>query len=288
MNNPFEINTPTCISFSGGRTSAYMLYRVLEAHHMSLPTEAVVCFANTGKEEEATLKFIHDCSTNWNVPIVWLEWRDNKVGYEVVSYETAARNGEPFRDMCIKKKALPNGFMRFCTGELKIDIVHKYLKDQNIGTDENPCDQMVGIRSDEQRRVAKMRGSNGAQRKKNWIGDFLTPLADAGVIASHIGDFWESQPFNLNTPMYNGKSFHSNCDLCFHKPVSQLVSLIQEKPERAIWWVEMESYAKENFAKSVIHFSRDHPTYETMAKYSSQQKDMFDPNEEAIACFCGD
>jgi 3'-phosphoadenosine 5'-phosphosulfate sulfotransferase (PAPS reductase)/FAD synthetase len=265
-----------------------MLYKILEAHDMSLPNDAVVCFANTGKEDEATLKFVHDCSVNWNIPIVWLEWRDNKAGYEVVNFETASRNGEPFRDMCIKRKALPNGFMRFCTGELKIDVVHKYLKDSGHGTSEQPCSQMIGIRSDEQRRVVKMRGKSGADHKKDWIGDFLVPLADAGVVSSHIGSFWESQPFNLQTPMYNGKSFHSNCDLCFHKPVAQIVSLIQEKPERAVWWIEMENYAKENFAKSVIHFSRDHPTYSDMAKYSSQQRDMFDANEEAIACFCGD
>jgi len=284
----FLIKDATCISFSGGRTSAYMLWRVLQAHDMSLPKDAVVCFANTGKEDEATLKFVHDCSVNWNIPIVWLEWRDNKKGYEIVNFETASRNGEPFRDMCIKKKALPNGFMRFCTGELKIDVVHKYLKDSGHGSVEQPCSQMIGIRSDEQRRVVKMRGKSGADHKKDWIGDFLVPLADAGVVSSHIGDFWESQPFNLQTPMYNGKSFHSNCDLCFHKPVAQIVSLIQEKPERAVWWVEMETYAKENFAKSVIHFSRDHPTYSDMAKFSSEQRDMFDLNEEAIACFCGD
>ena len=255
---------------------------------MSLPDEAVVCFANTGKEDEATLRFVQDCSKRWNVPIIWLEWRDNNLGYERVTFETASRNGEPFRDMCIKRKALPNGFMRFCTKELKIDIVHNYIKDVGIGTIDNPCAQMVGIRSDEQRRVSKMRGKSGTDHKKDWIGDFLVPLADAGVISTHVGEFWENQSFNLQTPMHNGKSFHSNCDLCFHKPVAQIVSLIQEKPERAVWWVEMESYAKENFAKSVIHFSRDHPTYETMAKFSSQQKDMFDPNEEAIACFCGD
>jgi 3'-phosphoadenosine 5'-phosphosulfate sulfotransferase (PAPS reductase)/FAD synthetase len=286
--NPFKITEPTCISFSGGRTSAYMLYKVLEAHQMSLPPEAVVCFANTGKEEEATLKFVRDCSVNWNVPIVWLEWRDNDLGYEVVNFDTASRNGEPFRDMCIKRKALPNGFMRFCTGELKIDVVHNYLKDNAIGSELSPCDQMVGIRADEQRRVSKMRGSSGAARGKKWIGDFLTPLADAGIVASIVGDFWESQSFNLDTPMVNGRSFHSNCDLCFHKPVAQILSLIQEKPSRATWWVEMEQYAKENFKPSVIHFSRDHPTYEKMAGYGEKQRDMFDANEEAIACFCGD
>lgn len=288
MRNPFEIIEPTCISFSGGRTSAYMLYKVLEANGGTLPDDAVVCFANTGKEDEATLKFVRDCETNWNVPIVWLEWRKNDLGYEVVNFETASRNGEPFRDLCIYKKALPNGFMRFCTGELKIDVVHKYLKDVGIGTPDNPCAQMVGIRSDEQRRVAKMRGKSGADHKKDWIGDFLVPLADSGVVAAHIGSFWQSQSFNLQTPMYNGKSFHSNCDLCFHKPVAQLVSLVRENPNRAVWWIEMEQFAKDNFAKSVIHFSRDHPTYADIAKYANEQGDLFDSNEESIACFCGE
>ena len=51
--NPFLIKEPTCISFSGGRTSAYMLWRVLQSNG-GLPIEAIVCFANTGKEDEAT------------------------------------------------------------------------------------------------------------------------------------------------------------------------------------------------------------------------------------------
>ena len=59
--NPFLIKEPTCISFSGGRTSAYMLYQVLQAND-GLPSEAKVCFANTGKEDEATLRFVDRCS----------------------------------------------------------------------------------------------------------------------------------------------------------------------------------------------------------------------------------
>ena len=65
MHNPYLITEPTCISFSGGRTSAYMLYKILEAHDMSLPSEAIVCFANTGKECEETLEFVRDCEKNW-------------------------------------------------------------------------------------------------------------------------------------------------------------------------------------------------------------------------------
>jgi len=56
MLNPYRITEPTCISFSGGRTSAYMLYKVLEAHNGKLPEDAIVCFANTGKEEEAVIR----------------------------------------------------------------------------------------------------------------------------------------------------------------------------------------------------------------------------------------
>jgi len=72
--NPYEVTEPTCISFSGGRTSAFMLYKVLEAHQMSLPSQAKVIFCNTGKEEEATLKFVNECSKRWNVEITWLEF----------------------------------------------------------------------------------------------------------------------------------------------------------------------------------------------------------------------
>ena len=93
MNSPYLITEPTCISFSGGRTSAYMLYRILEANN-GLPKEAIVCFANTGKEEEATLKFVQNCSDNWNVPISWVEFRTEKPGFEIVNFDTASRKGE--------------------------------------------------------------------------------------------------------------------------------------------------------------------------------------------------
>ena len=47
MNDPFKIIEPTVISFSGGRTSGYMLWRILQSNN-GLPDDAIVCFDNSG------------------------------------------------------------------------------------------------------------------------------------------------------------------------------------------------------------------------------------------------
>src|SRR5580704_16732204 len=106
--NPYLINGPALISFSGGRTSAYMLHEILSAHGGKLPDDVHVCFANTGKEREETLRFVHECSVRWGVHVNWIEYRDNAEGFEVVGYNSASRNGEPFQAIIDKKKRLPN------------------------------------------------------------------------------------------------------------------------------------------------------------------------------------
>lgn len=278
MSNPFEILEPTCISFSGGRTSAFMLYKVLEAHDMSLPDDAVVCFANTGKEEEATLKFVHDCQTHWNVPIVWLEYQDaeeSKDRFKVVSYETASREGEPFEAVIRKKQYLPNPVTRFCTIELKIKTIANYLFSIGMCETRSKGEYMswVGIRADEPRRAAK-------------IPRDRTPLVTAGVSKEMVGEFWRNQPFDLGLPNFNGVTYHGNCDLCFLKGESQARSLIQEKPERAIWWAKMEALALAS-KPSGARFRKDRAGYAQMMQFAADQHD-FIGNDETIPCFCGD
>ena len=113
------------------------------------------------------------------------------------------------------------------------------------------------------------------------------PLASAGVVVGDVNKFWDEQPFNLGLTTFNGRTLAGNCDLCYLKPASQILSLIKEKPERALWWARMESL---DLDKGVGNkrFSKDRPSYAQMLKFSKDQTDMFDPNEEAIACFCGD
>lgn len=275
MSDPFKIDEPTCISFSGGRTSAYMLWRVLQSNGGKLPDEAVVCFANTGKEEEATLKFVHDCETNWGVEIHWLEYTSEEPRFKRVNFETANRDGQPFEEVIRKRNYLPNPVTRFCTAELKIRTINKYLK--SIGwKDHNENTDWVGIRADEMRRAAKMDRSR-------------TPLVAAGVTVHDVNQFWSEQSFNLELSTYNGRTLAGNCDLCFLKPASQVASLIAEKPERAVWWAKMEALALALASKpSGAVFRSDRPSYAEMLKFSQEQRDMFDPDEEGIACFCGE
>ena len=284
MSNPYEINDATCISFSGGRTSAFMLHKVLQAHQMSLPSNAKVIFANTGKEEEATLKFVNECSKRWNVPITWLEYIeiDGEHSFKVVDYETASRNGEPFEQITKHfNNALPNGRARYCSSNLKTRTFYRYLK--SIGWDE--WESFIGIRADEPKRVVKFRANPNPEGKHETV--FL-PLAQDNVSSKDVSNFWKAQDFDLGLPNINGKTMHGNCDLCMLKPKAQILSLIQEKPERALWWIKQEEEASKRCAGDGKFFAIDRPTYAQMYKYAAEQTDMFDKDEEAISCFCGD
>lgn len=278
--NPYKIDVPTCISFSGGRTSAYLLWRVLQENN-GLPKDAVILFANTGKEDDATLRFCHNVETNWNVPITWLEYRDADPPFEVVTYETASRNGEPFEALVKKKGYLPNPIARFCTVDLKILTFERYLKASGW----TEWDNLIGIRADEQRRVSKIRANPSDGRK--GVTRYM-PLADDGITKEDISKFWQAQPFDLGLPNINGITYHGNCDLCFLKGASQIFSLIAEKPSRATWWANIEASITEPKIRDGDKFRTDRPGYAAMLDYSKAQSNLFDPTEEAIACFCGD
>jgi len=282
VSDPFKIDSPTCISFSGGRTSAYMLWRVLQSNG-GLPDEAKVCFANTGKEDEATLIFVDRCSKEWNVPITWVEYQnaeETKDRFKVVTFETASRNGEPFEAIIRKRNYLPNPVSRFCTVEMKVRAIHRYLK--SIGWTE--WESMLGIRADEQRRLAKIGNQDYGKHEEK-----IAPLGKTGVTKETVGEFWKSHSFDLELPNMNGVTMHGNCDLCYLKGGSQIMSLIAEKPQRAVWWAKMEALALALASKpDGAKFRTDRPSYSQMAKFAMEQRDMFDTNEEAIACFCGD
>lgn len=258
-----------------------MLWRVLQSNG-GLPGDAVVCFANTGKEDEKTLEFVQRCSEEWDVPITWLEYcehEETRSRYRVVNFETASRNGEPFELAIIRRQYLPNPVTRFCTTQLKIRTMANHMLSLGLADTQSEAENMsfIGIRADEQRRAAK-------QKDKSRI-----PLYLDGVTVHDVGEFWSRQSFNLELPTHNGRTLAGNCDLCFLKPANQVFTLIAEKPERAIWWAKMEALALALASKpSGARFRSDRPSYAEMLKYTQDQGSLFDPDEEGAACFCGD
>lgn len=282
----YRLSGKTVISFSGGRTSAYMLRKVLDTN--TDLGDLIITFANTGKEHPATLDFVRECAERWAVPIVWLEFRDDDAGFAVVDYATASRQGEPFEALIRKRKYLPNPVTRFCTIDLKIRIIHKYLRSLGLSTEGSPVDMMTGIRADEPRRVAKIRHRKSTSESK-WA-TMAMPLADEGVGVQDITDFWADQPFDLMLPTINGRTLEGNCDLCFLKGAKQVYSIIASDRPKAVWWARMESevVSTGKFTGDGARFRFDRPSYQQMIDYSDTQFDMFADHDEAIACFCGD
>lgn len=279
--NPYLVEGPAVISFSGGRTSGYMLAKIVEAYGGKLPADVIPIFANTGKEMDETLDFVLECGETWGISITWVEYRSGKK-YAVVNHETASRNGEPFEALITDRNFLPNPVARICTVEMKVLTMERYVTNE-LGWDY--FTNVVGIRADEPRRLAKIGASNRA------AFDRVAPLGAAGVAVAEVGQFWARQPFDLRLPNMNGKTMHGNCDLCFLKGANQVLSLIREKPERAIWWMAQEARIKSvgQIKGDAGKFRSDRPSYKEMHKMATNQSEMFAYDQEAIAdCACTD
>ena len=271
--NPYLISGPALISFSGGRTSAYMLFHIIEAHGGKLPDDVVVTFANTGKEREETLRFVHDCATHWNVNVRWLEYRNEPPKFEEVGYNSASRNGEPFAALIAKRNYLPNGVTRFCTQELKIRVMRDFAK---VAFRWKNWTNIIGLRYDEGQRVFKALAINDTG-KQPWRNSM--PMAKAKATVRDVRAFWAQQPFDLQL-----KSYEGNCDLCFLKSKAKLQALMRENPGMADWWIAQEA-AVTTDNPAGRRFT-DYP-YATMADQVTRQGFLFEDDGEEFDAECG-
>jgi 3'-phosphoadenosine 5'-phosphosulfate sulfotransferase (PAPS reductase)/FAD synthetase len=251
------------ISFSGGRTSAYMLHQIAEANS-GIPDRCKVVFANTGREMPQTLDFVQDCGDRWGIPITWVEYLDVAPRFTVVSHNSASRDGEPFEVLIRRRKYLPNQQARFCTGDLKIKPSARYLV--SIGWEH--WMSALGIRADEMRRV------NREPQKERWQRWY--PLADAGVTKHHVMAFWGRQSFDLRLPNIKGNTALGNCDGCFLKSEATLAMLARDYPERHAWWERMEAQTTEATTAAAARFRKDY-TRSSLREFVERQGDwIFD------------
>jgi len=295
MNNPYKIEGPALISFSGGRTSGYMLRQIMDAHSGTLPDDIHVVFANTGKEMPETLDFVQECSDRWNVPVVWLEWRDApapKKGevdqrFEIVNHNSAARNGEPFKALIDKREYLPNPISRICTADLKVKTMQRFMKSTYPeAKTKDGWGNVVGLRYDEMHRVSRLHGDNDLRMGCEC---HYTPLADAKVTKLTVKDYWDAAEFDLRLENVNGVTPLGNCDLCYLKGASTIAGIIRDRPELAEWWAEAEAEARASKPGGAM-FRKDRPSYRRMIEASHSQGDLLAdmPDDNTIPCMCTD
>jgi hypothetical protein len=268
--DPFLITGPALISFSGGRTSAYMLWRILQAHGGTLPDDVVVAFANTGKEREETLRFVHECGSRWRVHVRWVEWRPPNA-FEEVGFNSADRTGKWFAELIRRKQYLPNSTMRYCTSKLKVDAMKKFMMSLGYTAWVNP----VGLRYDEGHRVLKQLARNESKKERYTA---VMPLATARITKRNVMAFWATQPFDLQLQPHEG-----NCDLCFLKGRVKLAAIIHEHPDLAGWWSGVEVAAKTKMP-DLARFRAEESYAQLAAAVKAQQVFDFEADEHDAEC----
>lgn len=276
------------INFSGGRSSAYMLYRMVEAHGGRLPGNCRVIFANTGKETQHTLDFIDRVDRDLDLGVVWLEydWRPEAAGtagdWRHVAVETdhrrAARRGEPFEKLIRAKKFLPNATQRLCTSELKVETIRRWVA-RRLRQPRNNLVNVLGIRYDEPRRWKRILAGDDCR--------LLLPMVFAKVVRLQVDAFWARRTpgFDLDMPSELG-----NCDLCFMKSTRTLLHTIRQEPHRLDWWKQQEAWVKsqrrEPDGGRAAQFSIRRSCAD-LERLALQGADPGAPDDDQADCFCG-
>lgn len=202
------------ISFSGGETSAYMTHLLLTKWRDRFG-DVRIAFANTGEENKETLEFVKRCETIFPEPVTWIEsvpyaGQKKSSGFQVVSFETASRRGEPFEKF-IQKYGVPNAAFPACTRELKKNPLNAFARSQW----DDPYVTAIGIRADE------------VARKKD-DSKIVYPLIDWQPITKRdVNAFWAKQSFRLELAGYQG-----NCKWCWKKSLRKHLTLMRENPEQ--------------------------------------------------------
>ena len=151
---PTHSELPHVVKFSGGRSSAMMLMKLLESNQLSASRGDVIIFNNTSAEHPETYKFIVRCKKyaeqEHQIPFFLIEfqtyedawmgrWRRAST-YRMVkphpfSYYKNKRSfgyrqkGEVFEEFISWNAQLPNRFSRTCTEYLKLRTTAHFLED---------------------------------------------------------------------------------------------------------------------------------------------------------------
>lgn len=216
--------------------------------------------------------------------------------FKVVDYETAAHNSKPFTDAFLYKCAirlltrksliLPNAAQRWCTADMKIKVLDRYLKSSGV---ENYV-HYFGMRHDEPERVDKIFRLNDSSR--NVYHD--CPLHWNYVTKSDVQEAWSRQPIDLgfNGNINNFRDFLGNCVYCHLKAKIKKLYLMQQGYDFAFYRQLERIVNNYNFEKSAM--SNQAGTYEELYNEAMDMREitvnevLSDTEKEVHCVSCGD
>ena len=144
---------PHVVKFSGGRSSAMLLFLLLENGLLRPDRGDVVIFNNTSCEHPETYRFAAKCKeiveTHYTIPFFWIEFQTYEdVGnpggggaywtrlssYRLVNSKPWSHNnpngyrwrGEVFEELLSHSGFVPNQFRRICTKSLKLETTRNF------------------------------------------------------------------------------------------------------------------------------------------------------------------
>jgi len=230
------------INFSGGKTSALMTI-------LLKPTvDDIVLFTDTGREHPLTYKFIDDF--------------EKYEGIKVTRVSYMNMTAEIFDSFVRKEKFLPNQQMRTCTVNLKIKTAKRYLRSIGIQSFES----YIGFRADEERRVKGYKQYHTKVKPK-------FPLYDMGISKADVTQYWLTKSYTLDVPSILG-----NCDLCFLKGKSAIITILQHYPELADKWIADEKAIGATYFKDF--------SYQNLLDISKNQLSLFELDSQLPAYNC--
>ena len=196
------------VSFSGGRTSAFLVY-LMERERIN-GADVHYVFMDTGAEHPKTYEFIRNIVKHWGINLVCIRMEAKAMGkgvsYRVVDVNDIGPDLVPFRDM-MRKYGAPDASRPHCSNKMKERPFQKYCADHFKGG----YTTWLGIRADEPNRLGEKKGIR-----------FLAELS--GAKKQDILNWWGAQPFDLEISEHLG-----NCVFCVKKALGKVNLAIRDE-----------------------------------------------------------
>jgi len=226
------------VQFSGGRTSAYMVW-LFEQKRMREDINVEFVYCDTGAEHEATYQFIRDVVKHYGINLTCLRCVINPekgvgTSYKVVSLEECQPDLKPFQDVVLKY-GNPSVAAPLCTREMKSTPSDKYCNEKY---GRGNYIKWLGIRADEPNRIKVVEDQLDLFGGGKKISKEKLPMRYLGQISNmtkqDILDWWEDQPFNLDLSEELG-----NCVFCVKKGTNKIALAAKKEPVLAQQFITM-------------------------------------------------